>query len=409
MMRFAHGGRFDWKLETRNLKMRRNSRAILLIAILFLALVALNFFFFVDNPELEENEQTGSRSSYRATPYGTLAFYTLLQESGYPVTRLETPYTKLKERGDIGTLLIISPPLDAGFSKEEFDSLTEWVEAGNLLIIIDRDIKVNFNAVVISTQPGNTQSVVRPLQPTLYTRGVNNPAFSSYAKRVKVESQEVTYHLGDSLGAVLADSLAGDGRVVLLTDPFIVANNGIAEGDNVVLALNLLVDRKGGKIAFDEYHHGYGASTSEGMMSYFEGTPVPWMLWQVALIAALVVYSYGRRFARPLPLARERRTTNLEFVSSMANITRLARATDLAMKNVYSEFHKRLCRYSGLPTKTETTRLATVAARRAKIDEGELRRLLMRCEEVAGGRPASDAELLQLVTRVREVESQLKL
>jgi hypothetical protein len=389
--------------------MRRNSRAILLLAVLFLVLVAINFFFFVDNPDTQENEQTGSRSSYRSTPYGTLAFYTLLEESGYPVTRLETPYTKLKDRGEVTTLVIISPPPTANYTSEEFNSLTEWVEAGNLLIIIDRDIEVKLNDVSISTQPGGTQSVVRPLQPSVYTRGVKNPAFSGYAKRVKVASNEVTYHMGDDQGAVLADSMAGAGRVVMLTDPFIVANNGIAEGDNVVIALNLFSDRSDGKIAFDEYHHGYGAAASGGVMAYFEGTPVPWMLWQVGLIAARSVYSYGRRFARPLPLARERRTTNLEFVSSMANITRLARATDLAMTSVYSEFHKRLCRYSGLPSKTETARLAAAAARRAKIDEEELRRLLARCEEVAGGRAVSDSELLQLVKRVREVEAQLKL
>jgi hypothetical protein len=389
--------------------MRRNTRAILLLAVLFLLLVGINFFFFVDNRDLQENEQTGNRSSYRSTPYGTLAFYTLLEESGYPVTRLETPFTTLKGREDISTLVIIAPPPTARFAEEEFESLTDWVEAGNLLIVIDREIEVAVGDVDISTHSGSTQANVRTFQPTVYTRGVNNAAFSGYANRVTVDSHDVTYHMGDDRGAVLADSKAGTGRVVLLTDPFVVANNGIAEGDNVVLALNLFTERNQGRIAFDEYHHGYGVASSGGVMSYFEGTPVPWMLWQTALIALLIVYSYGRRFARPLPLVRERRTTNLEFVSSMANITRLARATDLAMKSVYSEFHKRLCRYSGLPSKTDTARLAAVAARRAKTDENELRRLLERCEEVAGGRPASDAELLQLVSRVREVESQLKL
>lgn len=389
--------------------MRRNTRAILLLAVLFLLLVGLNFFFFVDNRDSQENELTGNRSSYRSTPYGTLAFYTLLEESGYPVTRLETPFTTLKERDDISTLVIIAPPPTAPFTAEEFESLGEWVEAGNLLIVIDREIEVAVGSVDISTHPGNTQSSVHTFQPTIYTRGVKEPKFSGHANRVTVDSHDVTYHIGDDRGAVLADSKAGIGRIVLLTDPFVVANNGIAEGDNVVLALNLFAERNQGHIAFDEYHHGYGGASSGGVMSYFEGTPVPWMLWQIGLIALLIVYSYGRRFARPLPLVRERRTTNLEFVSSMANITRLARATDLAMKSVYSEFHKRLCRYSGLPPKTDMGRLAAITARRAKIDENELRRLLTRCEEVAGGRTVSEAELLQLVSRVREVESQLKL
>src|SRR6185369_7845085 len=171
---------------------------------------------------------------------------------------------------------------------------------------------------------------------------------------------------------------------------FIVANNGIKEADNVTLALNLFADRPAGKIAFDEYHHGYGSNTtSGGMLAYFRGTPVPWMLAQAALIAAIVVYTYGRRFARPVPLKRERRTTNLEFVSSMANISRLARASDLAMKNIYSEFRKRLCRFSRLPSNAQTARLAEAAASRAGVDSRELSTLLHRCEELAAGEKVS--------------------
>jgi hypothetical protein len=143
------------------------------------------------------------------------------------------------------------------------------------------------------------------------------------------------------------------------------------------------------------------------VLAYFRGTPVPWLFWQGVLIAAVATYTFGRRFARPLPLRRERRTTNLEFVSSMATITRLARATDLAMQNVYWDFRKRLCRYSGLPSNAESAQLAARAARRARMDEAELARLLMVCDQVSRGRPVSDAELLRLVTRIREIESRL--
>jgi hypothetical protein len=196
----------------------------------------------------------------------------------------------------------------------------------------------------------------------------------------------------------------------LLTDPYIVANNGISEADNVILAINLLANRPSGRVAFDEYHHGYGASTTgEGLISYFRGTPVPWMMAQAGLIAALVVYSYGRRFGRPIPLRRESRTTNLEFVSSMANITRLAQATDLAMENIYGEFRTRLCRFSGVPVKSENEKLAAAAARRTSVDERELATLLSRCNAVARGEQTSEAELLRLVVRIREIESQLGL
>lgn len=389
--------------------MKRNATAILLIIALFMIVVALNFVFFADSSATEETEQSGNRSSYRSTPYGTHAFYTLLEESQYPVTRLEAPFTELKEHQP-GTLLVIAPPENRNPDDEEFDALNRWVEAGGLLIIIDREIVVMIGDANVQTERAESKSTVRPLQPTTLTRNVGRISLSEYATRVRVDSRSAVYHIGDQQAAVVADAQVGKGRVVLVTDPYVVANNGIGEADNAMLALNLVAERPAGNIAFDEYHHGYGSSsTSGGFLAYFRGTPVPWMMAQAGLIAALVVYSYGRRFGRPLPLKRERRTTNLEFVSSMANITRLARATDLAMENVYSEFRKRLCRFSGVSANSDNQKLAAAATRRAQLDERELSGLLARCEHIAQGGHADESDLLKLVTRIREIESQLGL
>jgi len=390
--------------------MKRNAKAILLIAGLFVFVVALNLVFFVDSRGAdEEDEVTGDRSSYRSTPFGTKAFFTLLEERGYEVARFEKPFTELKNQ-DPGTLIVIALPPKHNPDEEEFTALNKWVEAGGLLVIVDREIDLNIDDMTVHTERANAKSEVRPLQPTLFTRNVERLALSQHATRVRVDSREATYHIGDDQAAVLADVQVGKGRMVLLTDQYVVANNGISEADNVIVALNMLAERPGGRIVFDEYHHGYGrSSTSGSLMSYFRGTPVPWMLAQAGLLAALIVYTYGRRFGRPVPLRIERRTTNLEFVSSMANITRLAQASDLAMQNIYYEFRKRLCRFSGSPASIENDKLAAVAARRASLDQRELAMLLGRCEEISRGAQVSESELLKLVTRTREIESQLGL
>ncbi len=390
--------------------MKRNLGALLLILFFFLLIVGVNFVFMNEEQENKENEQSGNRSSYRSTPYGTMAYYTLLEESGYEVTRLEKPFTTLKDRADISTLVIIALPPLGNPNEEEFAALNEWVESGKHLIIIDREIAVEIGNTRAQTSNQLGEASPRALQPTLYSRGVESVKLSKYASRVKVERGAATYLLGDDKGAILADAEVGKGRVVMLTDPFIVANNGIDQGDNVVLATNLFVHAPKGKIAFDEYHHGYGGTGDDGSaLAYFNGTPVKWIYWQSLLITGLLVYTYGRRFARPIPLRRERRTTNLEFVSSMANITRLARASDLAMQNIYSDFHSKLCRYSGLPTRVDSARLAAVVARRMKGDERELKQLLDKCERVAQGEPTSDSELLKLVTRIREIEREIRV
>jgi hypothetical protein len=390
--------------------MKKNAGAILIIAAIFLVLVALNLIFMAGPEDEPENEMTGSRSSYASTAYGTRAFYTLLKERGHEVTRLESPFTDVARLYELKTLFIIAPPAKHNPSAEEFERLKEWTEAGGLLIIIDREIEVDFGETVVETEDGEFDGDARPLQPTRFTRGVERVSLSPVASRLRLTSKTEgypTYHVGDAESAVLADFKVGEGRIVLLADPFVVANNGISQSDNVILALNLVADRPGASIGFDEYHHGYGSSRSEGLMSYFDGTPVPWMMWQGALIIALVIYTRGRRFGRPIPLRHERRTTNLEFVSSMANITRLARASDVAMQSIYSEFRKRLCRYASAPSSVDDSTLASSVARRSKMEAGELNDLLARCENVARGAAVSDAELFELVRRVRDVETAL--
>jgi hypothetical protein len=389
--------------------MKRNSTAILLLLAIFLLIIGLNFVFMVDEQQEQENEQTGSRSSYRSTPYGTMAYYTLLERNGYPVTRFEKPLTQLSADSAITTLVIIAPPILSVPDEEELKALSSWVAEGNLLVIIDRQAFINISGAQSRMAYNREEFTTRALQPTLYSEGVDNIKLSPFASRVTVESQATVYHYGDDKGAVLANAGVGSGQVLWLTDPYLVANNGIAEADNVVLALNLFVNAPEGQIAFDEYHHGYGSGGSEGVLAYFAGKPVKWMFWQMVLISALLVYTYGRRFARPLPLRRESRTTNLEFVSSMANITRLAKASDLAMQNIYSDFRNKLCRYSGLPTRTDSPRLAAVAARRMQGNERDLRDLLAKCEKVVHGEPTSDADLLKLVTRIREIESEIRI
>ena len=93
-------------------------------------------------------------------------------------------------------------------------------------------------------------------------------------------------HLTDSRGALLVDYPHGKGRIILLSDPFIVANDGITQADNLQLATNVIAG-VGGLIAFDEYHQGRGA-TENYVISYFKGTPVLAMVAQLALIVLAV-------------------------------------------------------------------------------------------------------------------------
>ncbi|HUK90347.1 MAG TPA: DUF4350 domain-containing protein [Blastocatellia bacterium] len=391
----------------------KRSRGIVVVLLLFGVLVLLNFLFFVDNRGASEGEENGNRSSYLSSPYGTMAYYNLLEQSGLPVVRYTRSYKLLNTQPNIGTLIVIAPPIGNNPTPDELKSLAEWVEAGGLLIVIDRAIFIDIGAhVSISTSPADGGSKLGPLQPASYAEGVQHVDVTEYATRVNLKSPSTVDYIGDNQGAILAGAKAGKGKVLCLTEPYIVANNGIGKADNLAVALNILGARPPGQIAFDEYHHGYGSDGlfgGGGLLGYFHGTPVPWIVAQIALIGLLLIYNQGRRFGRPTPVRQDKRTTNLEFVSSMATITRLARATGLAMQNIYGEFHRRLCRYCGMPSNTSNARLAAAASRRGTAPEPELMDVLVRCGQVAGGAYVSDAEMLDLVSRIRAIESKMRV
>lgn len=213
-------------------------------------------------------------------------------------------------------------------------------------------------------------------------------------------------HLGDKDGALLADFNYGKGRVVFLSDPFVVANHGLARGANLQLAFNLInaLRNEGKPIFFDEYHHGYH-SEENALVRYFRGTPFWWVLGQLLLLGLLLVYSYGKRFARPLPLPQVNRHSPLEFVGSMANLQQTAQARDLALENIYPRFKTHLCRRLGLPIKAGPTEIAAAMRERPQFAAvaNELELALRESEYVLQGDRISDQRLVELVATMRRV------
>jgi hypothetical protein len=214
-------------------------------------------------------------------------------------------------------------------------------------------------------------------------------------------------HLADYRGALLADYPRGAGRIMILSDPFIVANTGISRADNLQLALNVVAGG-GGLIAFDEYHQGHSLTRNE-LLAYFEGTPVIATIGQATLILLLVLWTNGRRFARPLPLAQVDRRSSLEFVASMAELQQRARAFDLAIENIYTRTRRVLVRYAGAEHNSTRTEIAARVAARSAIDRQELEQLMRDCEDTINGAHTTARHSLELVRRLRDIERRLGL
>jgi hypothetical protein len=286
---------------------------------------------------------------------------------------------------------------------------------------------------------------VNPVQPTLLTRNVDSVMTSRYHAAIRVTSLPATakkatptpqgdepivvepedvdefetdyddvtgsqapvVHLTNGKSTVLLDYPHGLGRIVVMSDPYVVANGGIKLNDNLQLALNL-VSTPDGMIAFDEFHQGHGI-TRNAFASYFAGTPVLAICGQIALLILVVLWTRGRRFGRPLPLPSVDRRSSLEFVASMAELQQRARAYDLAIENVYSRTRRVLSRYAGMDYNSPRSEIARRVASRSTIDAHQLETLMRQAEEAINGGAISERQSVHLVRRLREVERSLGL
>jgi hypothetical protein len=434
--------------------MRQRLTIILTFVVIIGVLAALNSISYVKQDKNADFEIAPNRSTYHSGPTGLRALHDFLNESGYKVMRWrETTEKLMNNSGKLVSTFVVVGQIQVRFTTRETEELERWIAAGGRCVIIDRKLESQSEAKTggwsistrelqyptLETNPADslqmTDKVVplKPVQPTVLTTNIDSVLPSRFASRLRlnppVESGEhdnsaepsasprasvdtprspaPVVHIADKDGALLIDYAYGLGRVIVLSDPYIVSNGGIKLHDNLQLALNILGSREG-LIAFDEYHQGHGI-TQSAIATYFAGTPVLALAAEIGLIVLLVLWTRARRFGRPLPLPQVDRRSSLEFVASMAELQERSRAFDLALENIYTRVRRVLARYAGVDYNSSRADIASAVASRSTIDAHKLETLMRQCEDVINGEQITWRQSLDLVRRVRQLERDLGL
>lgn len=446
--------------------MRQRLTIVLTFVVIIGLLVLLNSVAHVKQDKVQDFEITPNRSTYHAGPTGLRGLHDFLNESGYKIVRWrEAPRKLMGDSGKLVTTFVVVGQTKIPVDDDDAKSLRDWVSAGGRLVIIDRKLdnllpesggwRIFTSALetpFLDVDPGNSGQMtdgvtaLQPVQPTVLTTSIQSVMPSRFASRLRIlppsedESSEdneppvkvsagdrskepVTgepppaesffpssapiVHIGDSRGALLVDYTYGMGKVVILSDPYVVTNSGIKLNDNLQLAINVITAREG-VIAFDEYHQGRGV-TENAFAAYFAGTPVLALAGQIVLLVLVLLWTSSRRFGRPLPLPHVDRRSSLEFVASMAELQERSRAFDLAIENIYTRTRRVLARYAGLDYNSSRSEIASRVAQRSSIDERKLETLMRQCEEAINGAPITARQSIELVRRLRDVERRLGL
>ncbi len=233
-------------------------------------------------------------------------------------------------------LTIILAPDHPPISDAAAKRLMEWVQQGNTLLFAPakREDKLAQSLAIELHQRKPMRTSLAPLLPTELTAGIQRLAVRS-GNRIHTQKTDAVRHFGDSSGAVVISFQQGAGTAIVLSDPYLVANEGLPEGDNLNLFVNILFSftKDSRTVYFDEYHHGFERRPT--VLHLLKGTTIGWALIQVLLAIIILLYSRGRRFGRPKPVLKETHRSSMEYVTSLAGIYQNAQASVLALSNLY--------------------------------------------------------------------------
>jgi Domain of unknown function (DUF4350) len=381
-------------------------RKLLLIggAILLLLIVATVVFA----PTPDEAEGQGIPTTYSTTTGGAQAAYSLLRQLGYRSERWEKSPTELPPDAE-GKILILAGPIDFP-DKKERDALLAFVRSGGWIVYAGNFPYLFLESGAVAppsfTRTSSLTAEIFPaIAPSPFTQGALRITMNASNRWVTSDGAQVPLY-GEPEEPVVVTWRLEKGRILWWAAPTPVSNSGISRDGNLPFFLGCIQAVRPGAspgettVLWDEYFHGYRGS----LWGYFDETPVPWAIFQLALIVVFVLLAFGRRSGPLYAPAAVSRLSPLEFVETLGDLYRRASAGSAAVRVAYQRFRMQLVRRLALAPSTSNVQLEAAVRERLGWKQPGLMGTLQRAEKAArqGDVPGSDA--LKIVQALEHYE-----
>jgi hypothetical protein len=292
------------------------------------------------------NDDTDSSpTTYNSGSAGTKAVYLLLGELGYGARRWEVSPSDLKNVDAAKTTLVLAEPnFPNEGSKQVQAEIADFLSRGGHVLATGREGAYFLPGGKIDAPSGlyqrlcfSTPEGQGPLARAGKVSLAANVRWAALGPEFRVSQL-----CGDN--AVVVSYHHGGGEAIWWSSPLPMTNRGLKED----ASLKLVLASVGGpdrSVLFDEYFHGERAS----LWDTAKGLPLTQIAWQCAVVALLLVLSFGRRNG-PLRLpARLPRSSPLEFAESMGRLYGKAGATQAAVDGARRRLLKFLEEQCGVP------------------------------------------------------------
>jgi hypothetical protein len=307
-------------------------------------------------------------SSYNPVGAGSMALFETLRGLHWPVERWREPLSRLQAQ-DPGSVLIITRSRTGSpvsFSDQEDALLDDWVKEGNTLVLLGAladwdDTRALLEQIGFGVPEKMTSATdfwdalendSRQTMELQSATGSGSPRTLVLPKTAPLPPQlpPKTRVLWESDGApFIVDVPRGAGHVICGTSDRLLSNAYLSKGDNLAIALALLMPdgRPPRHLFFEESHNGYSAVFAVVRLLDQPGLRFAAML---ALLGALAFLGSSIvRFGPVIPLHRAGGRSSLEFVDSMADLYMRADLRRETIQHLFTETHQQVLQRLHLP------------------------------------------------------------
>jgi Domain of unknown function (DUF4350) len=381
-------------------------RKLLLIAGTILLLLIVATVVFAPPPDEEEGQ--GITTTYSTTRSGAQAAYLLLGELGYRSERWERSPTDLPSDAE-GKILILAGPVNFP-DKKERDALLAFVRSGGWIVYAGNFpfLFLQSGAVAppsFTRTSSMTSETFTAVAPSPFTLGAPKITMNASNRWVASEGAQVPLY-GEPEEPVVVTWRLEKGRILWWASPTPVTNSGISRDGNLPFFLDCIQAARPGAnpdettVLWDEYFHGYRGS----LWDYFEKTPVPWAIFQLALVAVFVLLAFGRRSGPLYAPAAASRLSPLEFVDTLGDLYRRASAGSAAVRVAYQRFRTQLVRRLALAPSISNMQMDAAVRERLGWKQPGFMDTLQRAEKASREENVPGSDALKIVQALEHYE-----
>jgi hypothetical protein len=294
-----------------------------------------------------------------------------------------------------GLLFTFTP---GAFSPDEVLQLDSWLRAGGVVVYAaeDSDLLIDQQLGLKWSADAASSGTIHPGAPI--QGGVAALASGDQARTLTTSAAQVPLLRNASGAAVALQQTVGQGQLVVLTDPLILCNGYLERADNGRFAADLIaMTPAGGRVWFDEFHH--GAAATQSPLTAWMTTP-----WGLALLAAVLILFIGlafrgRAFGPRIPLVARSDRSSAEYATAVGSLLHRTGARRLTLETLLTAARRAVAEQVGLGSDIPGDQLSAAIAQRAPAAAAELARAERELEQAT----LSEADLLALARRLHDL------